>query len=254
MKKFIVLTNGRSGSNYLVDVLNQHQSVYNFGEVLGPWSKKRKFKTLFNISTEENYLDFIYTSRFFFYISQLFYLTKDRASFSPKKRRYVTHIGIKDFGINFQRLNLGSWLKDNTDVAVIHLYRRNQLDRYISLCAMQKSGTVMSKDGAQKNKLSIDCIDLLRTLSVYEEEMAYQTQLASQLNAERVYSIAYEDLFMTNQKQALIDGMFEFLGLGTIKVTDRHKKILSNDLSDRIDNHKELVLALKNTPFEKYLG
>lgn len=38
MNKHIILTNGRSGSNYISGVLNSHPHITNYGEVLGEWT------------------------------------------------------------------------------------------------------------------------------------------------------------------------------------------------------------------------
>ncbi|MEM7581601.1 MAG: hypothetical protein AAF316_17540, partial [Cyanobacteria bacterium P01_A01_bin.80] len=76
MNKHLILTNGRSGSNYLVTLFNSHPQITNYGEVLGDWTlpyklnKKIKFGLpLFD--NYHNYLNYIYNSKLFFYSSQI---------------------------------------------------------------------------------------------------------------------------------------------------------------------------------------
>lgn len=254
LKKIFILTNGRSGSNYLVDVLNQHPKIFNYGEVLGPWSKKRKLKSLFRIKEESEYLNFIYSSKWMFWISQFFYKLKHKKNYNFRSYKNIDFVGIKDFGINIQRYKLRDWLIENKDVQIIHLYRINQLDRYISLLAMQESGVVSTGKQASNNKITIDCKKMLEALETYENEMNFQFELANEIESSRVYEISYEDLFLTDKKQQIIDGMFSFLGIESTKTIDRHKKILSHNLEDKIANYSELKKSLRNTRFEKYLG
>ncbi|MDO6712211.1 sulfotransferase domain-containing protein [Aliiglaciecola sp. 2_MG-2023] len=250
----MILTNGRSGSNYLVDIINQHPSLYNYGEVLGSWSKKRKIKQFLRIEKEEDYLQFILQNKVFFYLSQLFYFLKNRSLFKYKKPSYVTHTGIKEFGIHIQRLNLKHWLLNNDNLQIIHLYRENQLDRYISLFAMQSTGLVSSQKSSSKMKITIDCNDLLNTLDIYEKEMEFQFELANSVDSSRVMSLSYENLFYDENKNELIGQMFDFLGVPRIPLKERHKRILSNELSEKIENYSELVNALQGTKYSKYLG
>ena len=47
--------------------------------------------------------------------------------------------------------------------------------------------------------------------------------------------------------------MFNFLGVEDIEVKDRHKRILSQKISEKVENYDELCAVLKGTQFEKYL-
>lgn len=249
----MILTNGRSGSNYLVDVINQHPALYNYGEVLGPWSKKRKLKKIFMLRTEEDYLRFILQNRPFFYLSQIFYYFKNRKLFEYKNASSVTLVGIKDFGINIQRCNLQNWLIENKELKVIHLYRENQLERYVSLVAMKNTGLVSTQSGTSTSKVLVDCHDLLRTLEIYETEMDFQFKLANALEDSRLISISYENLFMGDNRAEVVGDVFDFLGVEKIPIRDRHQRILSSEISEKVENYSELLGALKGTKFEKYL-
>ena len=69
IKRHVVLTSGRSGSNHLVAALNQHSDLCNFGEVLGAWTlPARLWSPLTRLgASQAALLETIYTSRGVYY-------------------------------------------------------------------------------------------------------------------------------------------------------------------------------------------
>jgi hypothetical protein len=59
MQSHIILTNGRSGSNFVVNIINQHPQILNYGEVLGEWTILRKLHKvgILRSSDDREYLD-----------------------------------------------------------------------------------------------------------------------------------------------------------------------------------------------------
>lgn len=47
MSRHMILSLGRSGSNTLADLINQHPHALNVGEVLGSWTKMRQIRESF---------------------------------------------------------------------------------------------------------------------------------------------------------------------------------------------------------------
>lgn len=254
MKNFIILTNGRSGSNYLVDTINQHPNLCNYGEILGPWSHKRKLKKFLRIKTETQYVQFILKSRVFFHLSSLFYILKDSSSHTFKPLSSIVQVGIKDFGINIERYNLSHWLISDPDLKVVHLYRENQLDRYLSLVAMHDSGLVSAKSVGSVKKIHVDCEHLLANLEIYESEFEFETKLVSSMGDDRLMSISYDELFYGSRKKEIYDNLFAFLEVKPIPILDRHVKILPKTLSEKVANFEEMRNILKGSKFEKYLA
>jgi LPS sulfotransferase NodH len=254
LKNFVILTNGRSGSNFLVDTINQHPQLFNYGELLGHWSKKRKVKQLLRIKTEEAYVEYFLQSKIFFYFSTFFYLLKDHKTFKFKKYKDIHQVGFKDFGINFERYGLKDWLVDNHQINVIHLYRANHLDRYLSLIAMKETGLVSAKTHSNSYRVKVDCKKIVNTLQRYEEEMQFQFSIASHLSEDRLISISYEQLFTQHNTSAILHEMFIFLGVDPINIEDRHVKILSSNIQFKVINFEELCETLKGTKFEHFLS
>lgn len=77
--------------------------------------------------------------------------------------------------------------------------------------------------------------------------------LISEVSPEKILNIRYEDLFACDESQDYYaQEIFRFLEVEAIKNNSSHQKILSNNLSDLIDNYDELYNELKNTRFIKY--
>lgn len=253
ISKFIILTNARSGSNYLVDTLNQHPEIINYSEVLGEWTGKRKLKKLMFWSKDFNsYLNFILSSRLFLLLFQLVYKLKYKDKYTFKKSKNLKYVGIKDFVKNFDRLNIIDWIFNN-NLKVIHLYRDNQLKVCLSVLALKETGLALTgKELKKQNKLKVDCKELIEMLIRHEEGKLRQLEVANLINSDELFELSYEELFSSNRQQ-IINDIFNFLGVEPVTVQEQQKKILPSKLADIVENHEEVRNALLNTEFEKYL-
>ncbi len=268
MDKHIIFTNGRSGSNYILSLLNSHPSVVNFGEVLGKWTLSYKLHTRFGLGGKSirEYLDNIYKSPFFFYMAELYSAyshIKKRKKICFKHRSNISSIGIKEFSLNFKRLDLHDYLTDNNDILVVNLYRENQLKRLVSLEIMKQSGVVFvdkkrKKVGRPKhlkiNKCTLDTIHIVEQLTIYQNELNDQISLAKSIPSQRVLNIKFEDLFESEQKKTdYTVKLFKFLKVEPLQIKSSHHKILSNNLPDIIANYDEIHAILRKTRFAHFL-
>ena len=266
MNKHIIFTNGRSGSNYLANLLNQHPQITNYGEVLGDWTLPYQLhlKYSFGGSSDLEYLHYIYQSQTFFWLAQFYSAyahVKEKKKINFKTWHQLQSLGIKDFSIHFHRRNLQSFLLENGSLKVINLYRDNSLKRYISLVYMGKTGVIKttkasSNEHINSTKVAIDVDELLAQLKIYETEKEEQLSLVNQLEAHRVLNIRYEDYFGSDEAQEQYNNsMFELLGVKALptKIKSRQQKILSDSLSEIIANYEQIYDRLQNTPYAKYL-
>lgn len=265
MKKHIIFTMGRSGSNYLSNILNAHPEAVNYGEVLGEWTLPFKIFSRVNtgrISTER-YLDFIFSGASFFYLSQIYSAFSHLRKGKPvniKRRRALKTIGIKEFSVNFERRNICNYLSSREDILVINLYRENILKRLVSLEKMQESGVAVLSSNIErsnprnKDKIVLDIPQLLASLDLFKKEFETHQQIVRDVPQDRVLNIRYEDLFAeTAQCSQYEYEIFSFLDLKPISVTSDHRKLLSDDLRQVVLNYRELEQALRNTEYECYL-
>ncbi|MDJ0677522.1 MAG: hypothetical protein QNJ36_19425 [Calothrix sp. MO_167.B42] len=261
MQHHLILTNGRSGSNYLRSLLNQHPQVVNYGEVLGDWTIPYKLRKQLGLGGDspESYLDYIYSSQVFFYLAQIYsayskITKKEKINF--KNINQVATLGIKDFSINFVRKNLEHYLKEREDILVINLFRRNSLKRLISLQSMQLSGVVEVRgNGAKvKRKVYLPIDNLLPQLEIFEAEKNQQFDLLKEIEQKRILNIAYEDYFSSAKSQEQYNHeIFEFLGVPEMKVKSNHSRILPDKVSEKLENYEAVVQTLNGTEYEVYL-
>ncbi len=265
MKKHFILTLARSGSNYLVNLLNRHPNICNYSEVLGEWTLPYKLHQRIGLggNSPSAYLDYIFRSRFFFFTAQT-YSAKSHIrkglSVNFKKWNTVETVGVKDFSSNLPRRGIENYLHERNDIQVISLYRRNSLKRYISHKKMEGGGTIYVEGNNKEpntqnlNRIKLDLDALLPELRIFETQLQEHLQLVKSLPSSRTISFCYEDIFSENSKMDLVkDEILDFLGVPAINVESGHKKILSDDIKEIVENYQEVCSFLKGTEFEKYI-
>lgn len=265
MKKHIILSLGRSGSNYLANLLNNHPQITNYGEVLGEWTMPYKLHTKlgFGGKSAETYLDNIYNSQLFFYAghtySAISHLRKGK-KVNFKHWQHMETVGVKDFSMNFKRRGIFSYLKDRSEILVINLYRENLLKRFISLEKMKDSGVIKvansdrNKTNNPSQKITLDIPYTLNQLEIFEQELSDHKQMIEDLPQSQVLNIRYEELFAdAESKYRCEKEVFNFLGVQPMPAKSDHRKILSDNLADIIENYDELKNTLENTRFAQYL-
>ncbi|MCF8372281.1 MAG: hypothetical protein K9H64_11705 [Bacteroidales bacterium] len=265
MKKYIILSLARSGSNNLVNLLNQHPKIANYGEILGEWTIPYQLHQKYGLGGKSvsGYLDYIYKSRLFFYLGQIYSAYSHLRRSKPinfKTRNQVELFGVKDFSSNFYRHNITSYLKERDDIQVISLYRANSLKRFISIEKLLTGGDVAvekNQDSANEKKLKAIHLDIEKFMKGLEEcdiQLQEHHALVNELSVERVLSIRYEDMFANHEALvATRDSIYEFLSVPPITIESGHKKILPDDLSKVVLNYDELVKTLKGTIYEQFL-
>jgi LPS sulfotransferase NodH len=261
LSKHIVLTHGRSGSNYIVSALNNHPEILNYGEVLGVWVPLYRIlgKRRILFPTAERFLNWVYKSKLLFYVYKsdcfryIFNFNIDGGN-RIKDIRKIKTIGIKEFSVNFHNRCCFDFLKLNLNLKVIYLKRENLLQRYISLIFMRNSNVWVNRGNRNKvKKIIVDIDDMLHTLNAMrfeEREIEYHLNKFKGSVLEISYDKYFKSLKSINYYNKLI---FEFLGVSKLNVTGTHKKILPKKLKDKIQNYDEVTRALVNTEYECFL-
>ncbi|NER78835.1 MAG: hypothetical protein F6K42_04505 [Leptolyngbya sp. SIO1D8] len=265
MRNHIVLALGRSGSNYLANLLNQHPRVTNYGEVLSKWSIPYKLyqkMSLGNLNLSE-YLDFIYSNPAFFYSAHAYSAISHLKRGKPvnfKRWNAMHSIGTKDFSYSFIKQGITSYLKDHHEILVINLYRKNILKQFISLQKMKadKIVKVISPQTSSKNnrnsKIYLDISLTLKTLEKFDRQQREHLDMVSELPKRQVINIQYEDFFASSSsEEEYKKEIFRFLGVESFELQSEHRKILPDKIVDIVENHTELNQALEGTRFHLYL-
>ena len=261
MERHVILTLGRSGSNTLCDMLNQHPEVLNFGEVLGEWNAIRKLqrKLPFLPREDEAFLDWVlYSSSFFRTVNEIRSAKKTLGGkrVAAKRFRDISTFGIKDFSLNFIEFGLSHYLDNRPDLKVLGLLREDVVDRMISNAMLGATGvikTTSASSGGRKT-LRIDPASIARLLADIESENADLDAMLARLPDARKHVIRYDDLFLDPEKRhETMTGVFEFLGVAPVQTEERMVKIIRAPVSDVIENFEDCVAAVRGTLHETLL-
>ncbi|PSB05284.1 hypothetical protein [Merismopedia glauca] len=263
MKKHLIFTNGRSGSNYLVNLLNTHPEVVNYGEVLGSWTLPYQIykKITFGGEPGVEYLRYIYNNQSFFWGAQIYSAwshLKRRENINFKFPHQIKSIGVKDFSINFLKQNIESFIWKTDDLAVINLYRENSLQRFVSYLMLKKTNVVKvdssNTSTSKRGKTYFDTKEFMKGLEIVDRETEEQLAIAAKIPSHRVFNVSYENLFSAENNQKCQEYILEFLGVKPLNLTSNHKKILPVNLADIIENYDEILPELQASKYEKYVA
>ena len=245
MTKFIILSIARSGTNLLRDLLYQHPRIRCLEEV---FRKDYPFVDLY-----DNVLPGLLPPR-----EEL--VRQLTASPGPLLDRYVFRdvsgkydvCGFKIFfthpGIDLEPV--WNHLVADRDIRVIHLWRRNQLRRHVSLQQALQTGvwiqyhpTVMPPRGAK-----VDVDQFLRTAETTEQ---MREAFHVRFGRHPAVQIDYEELADDNNGQ--MKRVFEFLGVDPLPVKPTTVQQNTADLRILIQNYDEVAAKLRGTRFEEFL-
>jgi LPS sulfotransferase NodH len=262
MNKHLIFTNGRSGSNYLVNLLNAHPQVVNYGEVLGFWTLPYQIykKIAFGKEPGVAYLKYIYNSKIFLGGAQIYSAwshLQRKENINFKFPNQIKTIGVKDFSINFVKQKIENFVWEYEDLRVINLYRENSLQRFVSYIMLKKTNIIKvdshKTSNQKREKIYIDTQEFMEGLEIVDRETEEQLAIAGKIPCDRVFSISYENLFSAENNQKCQESILEFLGVEALNLTSNHKKILPVNLADIIENYEEILPKIQASKYEKYL-
>jgi hypothetical protein len=257
-----VLTLGRSGSNYFVNIINQHPQLLNFGEVLGPWTMFQKWTpaSLKRIWGQDTLLDTVLDNPALLYGSQALRLVKKRLKGEAaliKRKRDLRSVGVKDFSLNLYRLRMESYLEARPNIRVIALQRRDVLARLISYKMLESSGVIAARTGEtspvpQTLRLNPDSFpDLLAEI---ESENRALEAMISRLPQERVLRLEYESCFCSTQAQVeAARRIYDFLDADPFEPKANMRKIINRPPHEVIENWEACRDSVRGTRLEKLL-
>jgi hypothetical protein len=259
MKRHLIFTSGRSGSNYLSNTLNMCPDCVNYGEVLGEWTLPHKLvgRFLCNKSGSERYLNLIYTNKIYFLLAQIYSAYshfKSKRRINYKSINNVTSIGVKDFLVTMERYRAFDFIRANNDIKIIYLHRKNLLKKYISGVFMKNSRIAASYSDVNIKPIEIDIAHLMTSLKLMMDEAIREQQFISALHEHDVMAIEYEDYFETEQSISdWSNKIFQFLDITPVHTKSDQKKILPDTLKETVLNNAEIIESLTGTVYESFL-
>lgn len=258
----IVLTLGRSGSNTLVDLLNQHREILNYGEVLGGWNRIRRFHHLIAGAgnSERRYVDRLLHNRTIALAANLARTAgkiRKGAFGDIKALRRVRTIGFKEFSLNIRKMGLADHLLAQTDIRFIGLVRRNALERLVSNLRLGATGEVLSRDApsSQSVALTIDPATIVAQLDIIQREVDELDDLLARIPSNRKYVVDYTDLYAEPESAVRIASeIYGFLGVAQMTPSVRMKKIIQRPMAQVIANYEDCRRAVADTRYAPYFA
>ncbi len=238
--KFIVLGRSRVGSNFLLSLLNSHSQIKAFGELLSDPAN-----TTLEIPT---YLQAMH---------QLVSLPNDPVQFVQRDlfRKYqkpIAAVGFKLFYYHAQGEQwkpLWSYLKDQKELKIIHLKRRNILKTHLSRKRAEQSQHWVNTNGVNGANASLslsyeECLSAFTTTRQWEEQ--YDCFFADHPKLALFYEQVAHDPAGEGRR------IQEFLGVGYETLTSSTYKQSNQPLSQAISNYAELKAQFQGTPWVEF--
>jgi LPS sulfotransferase NodH len=240
-QKFLIICRKRTGSNFLVSLLQSHPKIRAFGEVF----------------SEDDQIYWGYPS----YSSPKILQIRQNAPIEFLDRvvfrdflKSTKAVGFKLIYQENQNENykiIYDYLRDVKNLKIIHLQRKNILSNYVSLKIAQKTDVWIKIRGESINDLKLkinyeDCLNYFQQTRALEKKH----EVLFSHKSQQIYNVYYEDL-ITNKFQA-IENLQKFLGIECLPLISYTKKQEKRLLSEIIINYNELKKKFENTPWHSF--
>lgn len=278
MKKFVILTYGRTGSTYLSLWLNQHAEVRCHSELFNrsnfdPDSfnyfcrAKPTRRALAFLFKREKLSGSSYNLPLNYLLTSYFQSLYGQAGFPApwntmdekgKLLQYptssVTTVGFKlPYDQLYSYRYLETWLAKE-DVRIIHLVRHNLLQVALSFASVRHHGFYHTEDvriREQRTRFPVNPEEIIRTMKQIEQA---QAQIDAISRPYRCLTISYE-AFFGDQHILTAESIRDFLALskGDVQQIPKLKKMNADTLVDYVENHEELTHALRIAGYERFI-
>ena len=222
-KKFILFARGRSGSGLLRRLINSHPDIYCDDEIF--LQRKAVFPRHYLNNKSR-----IAKSKIFGYKAKLTQLENQYSN----RKKILEHFFSDDFKI-------------------IYLRRKNIFRQAVSgmIGGQRQIWHDTETNPLAGNFFYIDVEDLLNSMNILEEILQREQEI---LDGKKYHFVCYEDdLLNQEDHQSTMDKVFEYLDVETVPVNTKIVRTTTDDLSDFIENDKEVLEAVKNSKYSKFL-
>lgn len=221
-KKFVVISDSRTGSTLLMHFLNSHPEIICLGE---------EFKYLKESSCREIW-------------NRIFH----------KRPKSVNWVGFKLFYFHPSSGNdneVWDFIEKDKEIVIIHLTRINILRSYVSKQVGLKT-RMWTENIKKPNNITKDDklirLDFDGCKENFESVANYRDQTEQRFKTHKVIAMIYEDLAQSKQKT--MDKVFQELGVADFKVSTNMKKQNPESLKELVVNYSEIKDRFKNTEWE----
>jgi LPS sulfotransferase NodH len=240
---FVILTSPRSGSTWLVSLLNQMENTTTFGELFLPRPRSGKW------DTEFAYPRFVEVRK------------ADGRNRLAEAFKYLDALYQKPGAVGFKLMY--SHLRRYPEllayflihqVRVVHLLRKNPLDLLISRALkrkLQQAHRLANEPPVEGLQVELNTETLIKKLQIKQRKIK-RAQTLLQWSGLHSIEIGYEDL---QKDPSTFQTLCQFLSIRTDHVMpeSRFQKVRRGSQVQIIKNYSEVKKALEGTHFLSYL-
>jgi len=238
----IVLTTQRTGSTFLIECLNSHPDIEATGELLIGAPNKVRPLTKGRLRPLDKFWRFMRSGALLPRRHMDRFFDGGEAPVRVFKAMY-NHIS--------NPITLG-YLRDRTDIRVLHLRRHNLLKMHVSRKLMGSGKRVQSwKPVVEAARVNIDPAEALAEMQRVRRQYEYFEGVFA--NHSRL-QLVYEDLIAQQSIDAEITGSIcDFLGVERAVMTSRLVKMNPEPLANIVTNFRDLASTISRTEFADLL-
>lgn len=226
VRRFVILTEGRAGSEALVTRLNSHPSVLSDSEILGV--RRRWPMRLIDGRTR---------------LADV--RGCDAYGFKVLTRHILRVSGLPDAAGFLHRLDGDGWL-------IVHLGRRNRLHQALSAIRAYRTQYHFEVGHVPAfEPLRVDPTELLQVLDSYAKAEAEAAHLLRGIEALRL--IYEDDLERPEAQDRTVQQLVARLGLEPAPTSTRQVRINPTSAREMVANYEDVVAVLEDGPFARDL-
>lgn len=238
--KFVVLGRSRTGSNFLRGLLNSCSGALVLGEIFKN-PDAIEWGTDFQ-SPPEHALRTYQTDPVSFLDQFVF----------DAKPHWVKAFGFKLFYYHAQNApwdRIWPYLRDQNDIHVLHVKRRNILRTHLSRARAMKTGNWVRLTDERQNLPAIQ-LDYEDCLADFEQTRRWEERYDQFFNGRSTLTVYYEDLALDYQAEML--RIQQFLHLPEEQIEPQTYKQSDDSIDRAIANFKELREKFSGTEWEEF--
>jgi LPS sulfotransferase NodH len=238
--KFIVMTRSRTGSEFLLSLLNSHSQIAAYGEIFQKGDEiDWDFSGYYRSGKKRTFLQKHPVS----FLKNEFFRTY------PKK---IKAVGFKIFYYHAQQekwKSVWTYLKDMGDLKVIHLRRRNILRTLVSRKHAVATGKWINLSG-EKEDIKPMVLNYEECLEFFEKTRNWEDEYDSFFKDHDRLNVYY--LNLCNDTNRVLSRIQAFLNVKEERLISQTKRQNKQLLSQSILNYQELKEQFKGTTWEMF--
>ena len=243
-QKFIVLTRARTGSNFLMSLLQSHPSIRAFEEIFS--RKETKIHWGYAKYPRSSEVLKMRKEKPVKFIDEVVF-----RKFPPS----VSAVGFKLFYYQAQsaeRQEIWQYLEEDKEIKIIHLKRDNLLKVCLSHYLAKTTNQWTLKDEKYRQDYVAVQLDYDDCLKLFEETKKWEEEYDGFFNEHQKVEVTYEKLVQNTMEET--KPIQQFLGVKPQKLSSLTLKQNRGALPERISNYYELKEKFEDSPWSNFFN